>query len=147
MHAATHRRACRLTVNCRQREAGYDACRMVRERGPMIQISSNFDGGAIELERAQFTDDIAVRIRRDSHFDFTQWFYFRVSGVRGAHLKLQFLNAGQCTYPQGWAGYHVVASYDRQHWFRIPTRFADGVMTVSFVADADTLYLAYFEPY
>jgi murein tripeptide amidase MpaA len=113
----------------------------------MIQISSSFDGGAIEVERAERADDIALRIRRDSHQDFTQWFYFRVSGVRAEPLVVRFLNAGQCTYPGGWPGYQVVASYDRLDWFRIATRYANGVLEVEFTPACDAVYFAYFEPY
>ena len=113
----------------------------------MIRISCNFDGGAIDVVDSDRADDLAVRIRRDSHQDFTQWFYFRVSGARDQPIVLRFLNAGECTYAHGWQGYNVVASYDRRDWFRIATRYADGVMSVAHTPAADTLYIAYFEPY
>lgn len=116
----------------------------------MIQVSSAFDSGAIEVDAIDERDDaatIALRIRRDSHQDFTQWFHFRLSGARGKSCTLRFVNAGACTYPDGWNGYRATASYDRREWFRVPTRYADGVMTVDVVPMRDALYLAYFEPY
>ena len=116
----------------------------------MIRISSNFDSGAIEVAQLESTPDgerIDLRIRRDSHQDFTQWFHFRVSGARERACTIRFLNAGQCTYPGGWDGYQVVASYDRVAWFRVPTTYVGGVMTVSVAPRHDSLYLAYFEPY
>ena len=132
----------------------------------MIRISSNFDSGAIEIaspapaERdesiAELSDkssdasieaSIDLRIRRDSHQDFTQWFHFRLRGGRGRPCVIRFLNAGQCTYASGWEGYRAVASYDRERWFRVPTSYRDGVMTVEFTPERDSVYVAYFEPY
>lgn len=116
----------------------------------MIRISSGFDSGAIEIDSISSGDDlerIDLRIRRDSHQDFTQWFHCRLQGARGRRCAIRFVNAGACTYPDGWTGYSVVASYDRNDWFRVPTSYADGVMTVEIVPERDSLYFAYFEPY
>ena len=116
----------------------------------MIRISSSFDSGAIEVDAIATRDEIEhidVRIRRDSHQDFTQWFHFRVQGARGRRCTIRFVNAGACTYPDGWSGYSVVASYDRSDWFRLPTTYVGGVMTVDVTPERDSLYLAYFEPY
>ncbi|MCY1348731.1 hypothetical protein D9M69_348860 [compost metagenome] len=60
---------------------------------------------------------------------------------------MHFLNAGDCTYPDGWRDYRAVASYDRAHWFRVPTRFDGKVMTVEFTPEHDSVWFAYFEPY
>lgn len=49
----------------------------------LISISSNFDAGAIEVVNADDPADIRLRIRPDTHADFAQWFYFRVSDARG----------------------------------------------------------------
>ena len=62
-------------------------------------------------------------------------------------VKLRFLNAGSCAYPKGWDGYRVVASYDRQLWFRIDTAFDGQVMTANLTPDTNSIYFAYFEPY
>jgi murein tripeptide amidase MpaA len=113
----------------------------------MIQISSGFDSGAIEVVRAERADAIELRVRRDSHENFTQWFHFRLSGARGQTTSIRFLNAAECTYPKGWDGYQAVASYDREHWFRVPTRYEEGVLTVRHVPEQDSVYFAYFEPY
>ncbi len=112
-----------------------------------IAVSSTFDGGAIELVRAESADDIEVRIRKDVQADFAQWFYFRVSGVRGQKVRIRFVNAGACTYPRGWENYQVVASYDRREWWRVPTTFKDGVLEIEQHIEADQIYYAYFEPY
>jgi murein tripeptide amidase MpaA len=112
-----------------------------------LHISSQFDSGAIVVEALDRADDIRLRIRADSHADFRQWFHFRLQGAAGQACRLQFLNAGDCTYPDGWRDYQAVASYDRAHWFRVPTGFDGRVMTVDFTPEHDSVWFAYFEPY
>ena len=116
----------------------------------MIRISSQFDSGAIEVSAIDSGTDVAridLRIRRDSHQDFTQWFHFRLQGARGRRCALRFVNAGACTYPDGWVDYAAVASYDRADWFRVPTTYRDGVLSVDFTCERDSIWFAYFEPY
>ena len=113
-------------------------------------ISSEFDSGAIEvvsIDSPNASADIALRIRKDSHADFRQWFHFRLSGARGLPCRMRFENAGACTYPDGWKDYRVVASYDRARWFRVPTRFDGTAMTVEHTPERDAVWYAYFEPY
>jgi murein tripeptide amidase MpaA len=112
-----------------------------------IKISSNFDAGAISVIRAERADDIALHIPKDSAADFSQWFYFRLQGARGQACTIRLANAGQTTYPRGWENYRAVASYDRQHWFRVPTAFDGNALTITHTPDADSVYYAYFEPY
>ncbi|AZG15071.1 M14 family metallopeptidase [Cupriavidus pauculus] len=112
-----------------------------------LHISSMFDSGAIEVESIDRADDIRLRIRADSHADFRQWFHFRLQGAAGQACRLRFLNAGECTYPDGWRDYRAVASYDRAHWFRVPTQYDGQTMTVDFTPSHDSVWFAYFEPY
>jgi len=112
-----------------------------------IKISSQFDAGAIEFVSATSVGDIDLNIRKDSHADITQWFYFRVQGARDMPLTIRFLNAGCAAYPDGWKDYQAVASYDRDTWFRVPTSFDGEVMTIEHAPEYDSVYYAYFEPY
>lgn len=113
----------------------------------MICISSGLDSGAIEVVEAQSCDAIELRIRRDSKADFFQWFHFRLTGARAQNTVIRFSNAGECSYPQGWHNYQAVASYDREHWFRVPSTYVDGVLEVRHIPEADVVHYAYFEPY
>ncbi len=116
----------------------------------MIHVSCAFDGGAIEVAAMEEGDArvrMALRIRRDSHADFRQWFHFRVSGVADRALEIRLVNAGDCTYPAGWDGYRAAASFDRACWFRVPTEYRDGVLTIRWMPEHDTVEFAYFEPY
>ncbi|MES2742588.1 MAG: M14-type cytosolic carboxypeptidase [Pseudomonadota bacterium] len=112
-----------------------------------IKISQQFDAGAIEVLRADDPAAIELNIRKDSHADIVQWFYFRLQGAQASACTLRFLNAGASAYPDGWVDYQAVASYDREHWFRVPTSFDGSVMTIEHTPEFNSVYYAYFEPY
>ena len=112
-----------------------------------IKISQNFDAGAIEVVRAEQADSIELKLRKDSHADIAQWFYFRLQGARGEAAVMHITNAGESTYPKGWENYRAVASYDREEWFRVETEFDGKTMTIRHTPEGDSVYYAYFEPY
>jgi murein tripeptide amidase MpaA len=124
---------------------------MTAPKQATISISTHFDSGAIEVVSLANPQDIQLKIRADQGVngaaEFAQWFHFRLQGAAGMPVKLQFLNAGSCAYPKGWDGYRVVASYDRQLWFRIDTACDGQVMTATLTPDTNSVYFAYFEPY
>jgi murein tripeptide amidase MpaA len=112
-----------------------------------IKISTTFDAGAIEVVHAENASAIELNLRKDSHADIAQWFYFRLQGARGERCSMRILNASDATYPDGWQNYQAVASYDRKHWFRVPTSYDGKVMTIAHTPQYDSVYYAYFEPY
>lgn len=112
-----------------------------------ISITSQFDAGAIDVLSSDDPAAIRLRVRPDSHADFAQWFYFRVSGARDEPLTMTFENAADCAFADGWRDYRAVASYDRINWFRVPTRYDGRVLTIEHTPDFDAVYYAYFEPY
>ncbi len=112
-----------------------------------IKISQQFDAGAIEVLRADDPAAIELNIRKDSHADIRQWFYFRLQGAQASACTMRFLNAGASAYPDGWVDYQAVASYDRENWFRVPTSFDGAVMTIEHTPELNSVYYAYFEPY
>ena len=112
-----------------------------------LHISTQFDAGAIEVVSLSDPRHIELKIRPDNASEFAQWFHFALHGAKGEPVTLRFLNAGACAYPKGWEGYQVVASHDRQSWFRIDTTFDGTVMTAQATPTGDCMYFAYFEPY
>jgi murein tripeptide amidase MpaA len=112
-----------------------------------LHISTQFDSGAIEVLSLDDHRNIQLNIPKDNAAEFAQWFHFCLHGAAGLPVTLKFMNAGSCAYPDGWAGYRVAASYDRQHWFRIDTQFDGKVMTARMTPEAQCVYFAYFEPY
>lgn len=112
-----------------------------------LHISTAFDSGAIDVISLADPRDIQLHIRKDTSAEFAQWFHFSLQGAAGVPVVLKFLNAGQCAYPKGWEGYSVVASHDRQNWFRIDTSYDGQVLTARTTPETNCLYIAYFEPY
>lgn len=110
-------------------------------------ISSAFDSGNIEVIDATNPSDVQLNIRLDAGEDHFQWFHFRVTGASGESLRMRVLNAAKASYPEGWESYQACASYDREHWFRVPASYADGELVIEHTPDSDTVYYAYFAPY
>lgn len=112
-----------------------------------MKIYSNFDSGNIEIVKIENSDDIQLKIRKDTQSDFLQWFHFRLSGAKGKTCNLKIINAGETTYPEGWKDYKACASYDRITWFRVPTTFDGKVLTIAHEPEYDAVFYAYFAPF
>ncbi|WP_350557489.1 M14-type cytosolic carboxypeptidase [Psychrobacter sp. CAL346-MNA-CIBAN-0220] len=112
-----------------------------------MHITANFDAGNIDVINLDNKKDIQLAIRPDFGGEFFQWFNFRLSGQVGEQYVLNILNAGEASYPAGWEDYQAVASYDRQHWFRLPTFYKDGTLTIVADMEYETIQIAYFAPY
>ena len=112
-----------------------------------IMVSAGFDGGNIEVLRADGPQAIDLAIRRDAHSDFYQWFFFRLSGARGEACRVRITNCAGSAYPGGWPGYRAVVSHDRLDWTRTETSYADGVLTIDVTPTGDSVWLAYFAPF
>ncbi|MEN6670075.1 M14-type cytosolic carboxypeptidase [Psychrobacter sp. B38] len=112
-----------------------------------MHITANFDAGNIEVINSDDKKDIQLAIRPDFGGEFFQWFNFRLSGQVGEQYVLNIMNAGESSYPTGWENYQAVASYDRQHWFRLPTTYKDGKLTIVADLEYTTIQIAYFTPY
>lgn len=113
----------------------------------MISITAAFDGGNIEVSRADEPGDIQLNIRKDSQSDFFQWFSFRLTGARDQDCSIRIMNAGQASYTRGWDGYQAVASSDRVTWRRVPTTYENGVLLIHDRPASDAVHYAYFAPY
>ena len=112
-----------------------------------LNISSTFDAGNIEVVNTENNDNIQLRIRKDTNSDFLQWFYFRIQGAKDKALKMNIINAADAAYPEGWENYQARASYDRETWFQIPTKYENGVLKMNYTPEFDSIYIAYFAPF
>ncbi|GGF55887.1 M14 family metallopeptidase [Alteromonas lipolytica] len=112
-----------------------------------MQISSHFDSGNIRVIRAEQPDDILLAINKDNQSDFYQWFHFRLTGEVNCLHTLQITELAGSAYPNGWEGYNVLASYDRQTWFRVDSEFNGDTLTFSIALEQPQVYFAYFIPY
>lgn len=112
-----------------------------------MKISSTFDSGNIEIVNVENHKDIRLKIRKDTNSDTFQWFYFRLHGAEGFPCTIHIENAGQASYPEGWEEYSAYASYDRVTWFCVPTRYADGVLTIEHTPEESSVFYALSAPY
>ena len=112
-----------------------------------MRITANFDAGNIEVISLENKQDIQLSIRPDAGGEFFQWFNFRLSGEIGDHYVLNIMNAGEASYVKGWENYQAVASYDREDWFRLPTTYKDGKLSITVDMAYDNIQIAYFAPY
>jgi len=112
-----------------------------------MQISSNFDSGNINVIDATDASNIQLEINKDNGSDFYQWFHFKLHNNERVEHTIHITNAGQSAYVEGWQDYQAVASYDREHWFRVPTEFDGQNLTIKLMPEFDSVYFAYFAPY
>ena len=112
-----------------------------------MHITANFDAGNIDVISLEDKKDIQLAIRPDVGEEFFQWFNFRLSGEIGEQYVLNIVNAGAASYLEGWENYQAVASYDREYWFRLPTSYKDGKLTIVAELECETIQIAYFAPY
>ncbi|NQZ28679.1 MAG: carboxypeptidase family protein [Colwellia sp.] len=117
-----------------------------------MQITDNFDSGNIRVIDASDASNIQLEIKKDNQSDFYQWFHFKLqtdltaNGDRLEHV-MHLNNAGKSAYTEGWEDYQAVASYDREHWFRVPTQYDGEKLTITLTPEHDSVYFAYFAPY
>ena len=113
-----------------------------------IHINAAFDSGNIIVENASDPSDIRLAIRKDAKSDFYQWFHFRMVGGQGTDCTMRITNAAGAAFKGGWDDYRVVASYDREDWFRVEdTRYENGHLIWTHTPESDAVYYAYFAPY
>ncbi|ENN6812828.1 hypothetical protein ACAG41_002625 [Vibrio fluvialis] len=112
-----------------------------------MKIFSNFDSGSIHVVSADNKDDIQLKIPNDNMSEFYQWFHFRLETQAEASNTIKLLDLAKSAYPEGWQGYDVVASYDREEWFRIPSEFDGDTLTFTVIPERSSIYFAYFAPY
>ena len=112
-----------------------------------MHINSNFDSGNIRVVAAEKASDIRLEINKDNNSDFYQWFHFRLTGAEGLDCKMTIENANGAAYLDGWNDYQAVASYDREFWFRVPTRLEDNKLVIEHMPEYQSVYYAYFAPY
>lgn len=113
----------------------------------IMNISSNFDSGNIEVVSIETPNDIQLNIPKDTNSGFFQWFYFRATGVKEKTCIYKIINAKDAAYPEGWDDYNVAASYDRVSWFRVPTKYVNGELVFEHQASNNAIYYAYFAPF
>ena len=113
-----------------------------------MRISANFDSGNINVIRLEGPEDIELQLNKDNNSEFAQWFHFCLDtdhAMTPHQLKISGLK--NSAYPDGWENYQVVASTDRETWFRLDSQYDDGTLSINYTPDARFTWFAYFTPY
>lgn len=112
-----------------------------------MRITSQFDSGNIEVLNLENREDIQLKIKNDNQSEFFQWFHFKLESQIDLLHRLTIVDLDKSAYPEGWVDYQAVASYDRQTWFRVPTKFENNQLVIEFTPECEQVYFAYFAPY
>lgn len=112
-----------------------------------MRISSNFDSGNISVINASSPENITLAINKDHQSEFKQWFYFKLDSAPFINHVMTITDLKHSAYPDGWQDYHAVASYDRNEWFRVESRFDGDNLVIEHAPEYEHTYYAYFAPY
>ncbi|MEZ9059374.1 M14-type cytosolic carboxypeptidase [Vibrio pelagius] len=112
-----------------------------------MKIFSNFESGNINVVNADAPQNIQLTIPADKHTDIAQWFHFRLESEAQVPHRFEIQDLAKSAYPEGWNEYDVVASYDREEWFRIPATFDGDTLQFDIIPEHESMFFAYFAPY
>ena len=112
-----------------------------------MKIFSNFESGNINVVNADTPQNIQLTIPADKHTDIAQWFHFRLESEAQVSHHFEIQGLAKSAYPEGWKDYDVVASYDREEWFRIPATFDGDTIKFDIIPEHESMFFAYFAPY
>lgn len=112
-----------------------------------MKIFSNFESGNINVVNADAPQNIQLTIPADKHTDIAQWFHFRLESEAQVSHHFEIQGLAKSAYPEGWKDYDVVASYDREEWFRIPATFDGDTLQFDIIPEHESMFFAYFAPY
>lgn len=112
-----------------------------------MKIFSNFESGNINVVNADTPQNIQLTIPADKHTDIAQWFHFRLESEAQVSHHFEIQGLAKSAYPEGWKDYDVVASYDREEWFRIPATCDGDTLKFDIIPEHESMFFAYFAPY
>ncbi len=123
-----------------------------------MQVDWSFDSGSVGLVQVIDDQTVALTPRRDYDHEGRNWagiwVYFRLQGVGGRKLRLQFVDLTDEWNRQpsfSWGPRtRPMFSTDGRTWHRLTScqyETRSRRLTVEHVADSDSLWVAYIEPY
>lgn len=110
-------------------------------------INHAMDSGNINVVACNDANNIRLTINPDENTEKFQWFHFSLHNAANQEVTLHIENAANAAYVSGWQDYQAVASYDRETWFRVATKFDGKALTIDHEVEQDLIYFAYFAPY
>ncbi len=112
-----------------------------------MQVDAELCGGNIFVVGHR-NGTMEIGLRSDNAANILQWFHFRVHTRPFASVKLAITNAMTATFSGGFFDYQAFASYDLDHWFRVPTEMDGGRrLVIHHRPELSTTYYSYFAAY
>lgn len=112
------------------------------------KVFCKFDSGRIGIVDDSRWSEIRLRILPDREgSDEFMGFHFGVTGAAGQECRFILDGAGKSRWNKGWNGYRIVASYDREEWFRIPVAYDGSSISWTHRPERDRVWYAYHPPY
>jgi murein tripeptide amidase MpaA len=112
------------------------------------KVFSKFDSGRIRIIDDSDWSDIRLAILPDKEgSDEFMCFHFATTGASGKDCRFTLEDAGKSRWSRGYKNYRIVASYDREDWFRIPVEFDGSSLSWSHKPERDRVWYAYHPPY
>jgi murein tripeptide amidase MpaA len=112
-----------------------------------MEISADICGGSIQVVQVLSEGAVELALRKDNAAELKQWFHWKARARRGAPAEYRIVNANAAGNPQCWENYQALASYDREHWFRVPTTFDGRTLVIRHTPARRVIYYAYFAAY
>jgi murein tripeptide amidase MpaA len=113
-----------------------------------MKINSNFDGGSIEVLNIDTKENHAtLNLAQENRTNDKQWFYFHCQVKQGVRHFIKIANANEASFANAWNDYQVVASYDKQSWFRVSTSYNGKELVFEHTPEESDIYYAYFTPF
>ncbi len=112
-----------------------------------MQIETDFEAASIDILDASDPSAIRLALKADNASDFKQWFCFRVRGAQGIASVFSIENAGEASFPGAWHNFRALASYNGEHWFRVPTEFDGHKLVIRHTPENHLITYAYHAPY
>ena len=121
-----------------------------------IAVTGDFPAGSIEVVDASDPADIRLRLRADLGTEVRGAYLFRVTGARGAAVRLRILDvrdleadrlAGRDGYEDAWTNTGPHVSYDRATWFRVAGTMVGRDYVIDHMPLHDVAYYASWAPY
>jgi murein tripeptide amidase MpaA len=122
-----------------------------------VQVTGKIDSGAIEVVDLSQPGRAILRLKPDVNPNFRQWFHFRLSAAKGETVALTIRDVGEYNqmkvkeglvgHPTLWADYQVYATWDRETWFNLSTRFDGSDLDFTVTMERDAVYFATYPAY
>lgn len=112
-----------------------------------MKISSEFDSGNIDVVSVASPTNIQLKLKKDNNACTRQWFHFCLDTSANEVHKITIVNAGESSFSNALTGYNVLASYNKENWFRVESYYDEQTLIIHHTPTSSRIFYAYYVPY